>query len=283
MKRLLYYFAVLILSSNLFGCGGADVVKSWDDVLSKCAESDLMGDSTLFFGMSNNVGPGSIWRATKEGGYGIRWLTSDLDPDLDSPPQFVHPGVVSSCQGNRKVLIGFSATALLETKVAPLEVGLVGALNKARDVTVEIDGWSLDQIREGPFERWATSLDDDIREEFGTGKSLVMVKAVKVSGISVVMSFDTTTSAELRAKLPDPVVKLGDLGASMEAKWKSDSELQLKSNQPFYIVGELSALRKGGGGRFPASGTVSQVKVSPEVEIIKEGAKVFSERDNVRP
>jgi hypothetical protein len=171
---------------------------------------------------------------------------------------------------------------LLESKIAPIELNLATVVNKAIDTAVEIEGWSIDQLREGPFEIWAKSLRDDFRDDLGTGNRLAMVKAVKISGISIELTFDEQTSADLRTKLAESITKFGKLGASLGVQWKSNTVLRLESRQPVYLLGELSWLKKEAGGRFPASGSSPIALQKGTLEIPKGASVSFDETQQTR-
>lgn len=249
MRSAPLFATAVLATAALAGCQ-EDIAASWNDIISKCAKTDLLGNSYLFFGMSNNVGPGSVWRATDTDGFNLRWLPKDLDGTIDIPPSFVQLGSTSNCSGQSKTLVKFSPSLLLESKLSPATGELKAALKAAREVTVNVDGWSFDQLREGPFEVWSGSLSDDKLMDLREGNRLVMVKAIKISGISADLEFDRDLSSEVRAELAESELKIGTLGVAFQADWESTTSLKLRSNSPFYIAGEFSRLE---GGEFPVS------------------------------
>ncbi len=74
-----------------------DSRQAWIDILNSCAKSQLIGKDVLYFGASNEIGPGSIWRQNSDGSIRLRYELSDLVPDSAQQKALIHPNNSVSC------------------------------------------------------------------------------------------------------------------------------------------------------------------------------------------
>src|SRR4051812_9452054 len=79
-----FQFAVCTLvllaahASSLHAQSAGDIYKK---ILSHCAKSDEIGKDTIFFGVSNSLGPGSVWRRESDDkSIRLRFELSDAFP-----------------------------------------------------------------------------------------------------------------------------------------------------------------------------------------------------------
>src|SRR5712691_5637897 len=61
-------------------CLAEDASSAWRKVLQKCAKSDVIGKQSLFFGLSNGIGPGSVWRFADDKSIRLLFELSDAIP-----------------------------------------------------------------------------------------------------------------------------------------------------------------------------------------------------------
>ncbi len=246
-----------------------DMEEAWSDVAKNCAFSELNSDKALFFGPSNALGPGSVWRKMDSqdgGGYRVRWDSTSI-PDSTS---WIKAGREFDCEGKTVTKFSGSASAAFTTDLTPFSADVKSELGKAKNVDVKISMMRWDTILEGPFEQKIMSLPDTspIKLDINKDGRLVMYRALLVRGFKAKLSFDTATAAALNAKLKDGVLKPinGDLGAALNVKWEKSEELTLTSVDDFYVAGELSKYSSTG---FASSGSW----FSPTIDVEKN-AKV---------
>lgn len=230
--------------------------KVWQDLLKKCADSDLLG-KVRFFGMSNNLGPGVLWRK-KEGSYRlVRMLPQEILADTS----VIRRGEESSCSGktaksSNAGLALFVGTAL---SVLPIDIGF--DLKKASTVTVSTPAWVLDQLSAGDYEDAVRKLPSraPYARSLASPGTQITGKAVKIKGLKAELEFDRGTAAALKAKYgDDPANKIG-----VDAKWTSASTLSIKSDADVYIAVELWDWNRARG---TTAGATSRIDQSPQIE-----------------
>ncbi len=229
--------AVLLLG----GCDGTDSARAlWKNVLRKCSQNDLLGKQVLYFGPSNGIGPGAVWRKTSSGGYNLRWQVSDLG---FSPA--VVDGKPSTCSGSSTSTSKISPSVSASTVVPSLSGTASADFQRAQTITVEVGTWRWDQIAEGPYEQAlkAPGLPASVKSDLQGGNRFVLVRGLRVSGLTADLKFDSSTASELKAKYGAGSV---DVGVGLKAQFTSDTNLKITSTSDFYLAGELYELNAGG-------------------------------------
>lgn len=254
---------LLSLLAAVSGCKH-DSKSAWADVAKGCAYSDLNSKKLLFFGASNLIGPGSVWRVAPEGGgYRLRWDSNKV------PGNWTKLGEEFDCRGSESTKLTGGATVDFASSIAPLSANLKSELSKAKRVEVTIETMRMVVIEEGEYEKEIIALpqSNPLKEDLARPGRLIMYRAILVTGFKAKLEFDTETGAELSGKLKDGVVQSinGDLGAGVSIKWISNKELMLSNPKSFYIAGELAKFDTGGGF---ASGNKS--RFSETIEVQKE-------------
>lgn len=261
----------LVLTSLSIGCASANSKATWTSIVARCAKNDTV-KKTVYFGPSNVVGPGSLWRKTPDG-YNVRDLLSGLEPSDDGRKKLVLEGSVSTCQGTSSQEFSAGAKVDLESKLAPASAGLSADLKRASKVVVNVNGWSWDQILEGPFEKTingaptSSYVTDLVKEE----NRRVLNKAVRIAGFDADLTFSTAVAGELKGKYKDSLGQLGDsdLSAKVSLKWVNDTTLKISSPNPFYVAGTFIRWR-GDGAAGPAKSAFSP-------EPLAKGARVATD------
>lgn len=223
------------------GCDGNETARAlWTDVVKKCAASDLLGKDVLYFGPSNPLGPGSVWRKGTDAGYYVRWLPSDVD---SSPNSFIKDGTPFNCAGTSTTTTKLSPTAALQTSAVPVSADISGDFSKARKTTVTVNAAQWDEIVEGPFDQKVKALDPNnpVKVDLDTGTRYVSERALRITGMSADLEFSHDDAIALKAKYNGPLGSLGtgNLGVGLNAEWKGDTTLHLTSATQFYVAGEL--------------------------------------------
>lgn len=250
----------MALSLTLSGCQQDDVSAAWYDVLKKCVAADQLGSSLVYFGPSNNIGPGALWRKADDGGLFVRYVLADAIPVEEERNAIIIRGEEANCKGTTKTSWSLKPSLLVEMEAAPVTGDLAIDLNKARNVTVGVNSWSLDQIKEGPFETWLRRNPENEYVADATGESrLVMVRAVRVIGFSTMLEFSRNDALELKTKYSGPTLSTGQLGVGMSATWTSETTLELTSTKNIYIAGEMVSLKAGGFGALSGGSLFEKV------------------------
>jgi hypothetical protein len=208
----------------------------WEDVLSKCADG-AQTKNVKYFSVSNNLGPGTIWKPSKENGFiPVRLIDSAAARESGA----INRGTPSSCQG------GFVSTGEVSTDIgvktlfSVLPVGDTATFAQARRVSVGIDRWAWDDLMEGPFRDMLSTLverdsadpyvADVLRPDYR-----VIGRAVRAEGITTSLDFTDAVANQLRAKYPGGL----DADGRIKTSWKDSTSLELKLTQPAYVAVQL--------------------------------------------
>lgn len=261
---------LMVTSMLLTGCNDSP----WSLIAEDCAVNDLNGEKVLYFGPSNVLGPGSVWReasADAGGGYRARWDSTSI------PTQSVWAkmGAEFTCQGSKTTKISGGAAAKVSSQLTPLNGEVAADLSRATSVEVKASKMAWDVLLEGPYEQAVLQLESNspIRQDLEKTGRLVMYRALKVQGFEAKMSFDKSAAAELKAKYSGGALQAlnGELGAGLNVKWASETEMVITSPGDFYVAGELV--------RYEPTGFASAAVEIEKVKI-KKGMPVASERQN---
>lgn len=246
-KRIVVWGAALAGLLALSGCAN-NAKTAWTKVAKNCAVSDLDGQKILFFGPSNTLGPGSIWReapAEANGGYRARW-------DANAVPNakaWSRTGSEFSCQASSTTTFSGEAAAALTTDIAPLAADVQAAFKSARSVEVKTTMMRWDLLLEGPYELALLGLPGNsaLKKDLMETGRLVLYRALKVRGFEAKLSFDKDTSAALKAKYQGGVLKASNsaVGTDLNYSWSSASELLITSPNDFYVAGQLVKITAG--------------------------------------
>jgi hypothetical protein len=236
---------ILALCFSLSGCNHDDARSAWTSVIDKCARSQLNG-KILYFGPSNNIGPGSVWRKPEGGGFRVRYSLAEMPGNS----VFITQGTPSSCDGSSETKFGTKASVGLSTSLSTASAEVQNDFQKATNIQVRAGSIAWDIVKEGPYEAYVRALPSvgGVREDLAVGDRLVLYRALRVIGYSATLEFSTSDAAALKAKysgvLPKSVT--GDVSAEMAATWSTDNKLTLTSTGDFYLAGELVPFKPAG-------------------------------------
>jgi len=210
-------------------------------VIKKCANNDLIGRDILFFGPSNNLGPGTILQKFTTGGGGIQvsHLFSEYAPD---PESLINRGQAFSCEGMSSSSTKIGADLSLESALS-ISGDLGIELKRAKQISVKVNSAQWVDIITGPFRQQVLDLSDDniVKTDLLVNGHLVLSRALRVRGMHTELSFSSEIGGELKAKFPEINVIAGpaDAGVGLNGKWIGDTKLVIDSTSDFYIAGEL--------------------------------------------
>jgi len=229
-----------------------DAKTFWTSVLKNCASSDLNGNKILYFGPSNNIGPGSIWLTGADGGYQLRTTVTDTR----ALKAFLVRGTPTACSATSTTELKASAVANLEPSLGIVSGDLSIDLKKAKSLEVQADSIAWDLLQTAQYEHYVKHLRSDsiVRDDLDRGGRLVLSRALRVTGYTASLEFSDSDAAALKAKYSGPLPKAitGEFGGKLSASWTSNNTLKLSSKSDFYIAGELSPYKSSG---FAANGT----------------------------
>jgi len=243
-KRIvLLLFCVALLASS--GCCCFTAEDAWTDVLSKCAVSELNGNKILYFGPSNNVGPGSIWREPEDGGFRLRNTVSDMPR---KPIDFIHKGTEFSCNGAQLSSTASGVAATFESSLSPIDAELSADLKAASNINMKVDSCAWDEIKEKAYENYIMQpINSEYYEDLERSNRYVLSRALRVHGYSVELKFSKKISSKIKASYSGQLAKelTGKFGAELSTEWTSDNTLRISAKKPFYIAGEMSKVKSG--------------------------------------
>jgi hypothetical protein len=267
-NKLLIIIALFTLI--LAGCQ-ATAKDAWVEVIKKCATTQTIDeDKLLYFGPSNTIGPGSLWRKDTQGkGYGLRMANEDLSENK----KIVHKDTPALCKGQSVTETKLGPKLSFTSELSPVSAEVKADFEKAKSISAKAAEIRWYTVQEKPFEDYIRELpvSNPLKEDINQENRLVMRRALMVSGYSAEIKFDASIAAELEGKYSGtlPAELVGDLGAGISASWRDGTTLVLESKAPFFVVGELHPwlsghLRRGKPG------------IVPRAEIIgKKEARVF--------
>jgi len=239
-RRILAFTCTFLIL--LICCGCKDDARAiWKSVIKKCANNDLLGRDILFFGPSNNLGPGTILQKFTEGGGGIQvsHLFSEYASDLES---LINRGQAFSCEGMSSSSTKIGTDLSLESALS-ITGNLGVELKRAKEISVKVNSAQWVDIITGPFRQQVLGLSDDniVKKDLLNNGHLVMSRALRVQGMSAELSFSIEIGGELKAKFPEINIVAGpaDAGVGLNGEWISETKLVINSTSDFYIAGEL--------------------------------------------
>lgn len=260
--------AVGVASILSAGClGGGSARSAWQDVISRCAKSDLNGKKILFFGPSNAVGAGSVWRIDSEGVYRLRY---DL-AHMPTPQDFYAPSTTLACDGtsSRKFKVALSGAF---DQQAALSAEASAEISKARSVAAKATSVQWVSIAEGAYDSYVKNVakDSDAGKDLMTGTRRVLTRAFKVSGFTAKITFDSSNAVSAKAKIPAGAVLPGGIGGGLTASWSEGGELTLTSSGDFYIAGELQEYKPTGFSGANVTGFAPAAEVPVNAKVSRE-------------
>lgn len=267
------YILTWVLSCCLaISAHAADATTAWKKVLQKCAKSDKIGKRVLFFGLSNDIGPGSVWRLASDKSVRLQYELSDAFPDVTERAKLVNVNNTEGCVGDSSSDWNLKLGLPFTTGVTPVSASIAATLSRASKVTVSVTGFSIDELKGTNWKVSFKSLGpgnayfDELYEQ----DRLLAENMVKVSGFKAVLVFGTKLSADVQAQFKGRRFSLGgsDSGASERVKSQSTEPETGGANSTAGAGGSTP------GPGAPKSGTDAAAKEK------KEGATLHADVTN---
>src|SRR5438046_4482937 len=128
MKKKIIFLGIALAMG---GCS-PNGKSAWQDVIRHCASSDLNGKHVLYFGPSNAIGPGSIWRKDTQGEFRLRYDLAQMPPpSQDYRANFTE----TTCDGTWSSGFNLGATASIAATAASAD--LQADFKKAKKVSAK--------------------------------------------------------------------------------------------------------------------------------------------------
>ena len=258
LKRLV---ACVTLGSALAACGTNDSGSAANEFVRGCADSDLNSKSVLYFGPSNQIGPGSIWsRLGQNGGYQPQWRMQDLGVDAS----VVDKGKVFSCDLSKSSKLAAAAELSVVSSVSNASGEAKADFSRGKVVNVGSTGAAWDTVVAGPYGvKLRAVTDPSIRADIANQNRIIMRRALRLEGYRVTMTFDSTVAPQIKAKYSGKVLgkeTLGDVGADLSARWTTDDKLELTAANGIYVAGEFAQLVNGEWVGTRGSGVIEDLQ-----------------------
>ena len=243
--------------------GAPDARSAWINVLAKCASTQFLGSNVFFFGVSNSVGPGSVWRRESDGSLRLRFDLNELEPDAAKRVALVEQGNTADCSGQAGTKWSIALGLPFESQISGLNATLAGELRKARSVTVGVSSWNADLLRERAYEQ-LLKVRPEYGDEFIGDDRFVAENAIRVMGFNSSFEFDKSAVGDVKGNLAVGPITLSN-GTKLQADWESDTKLKLTSSEPFYILAAISQVsNRDGSFAFGKPAPVPKVAVQDE-------------------
>ncbi len=201
-----------IILTFALSAAAQDASTAWRDVIRRCAKTDLIGKQSLFFGVSNPIGPGSVWRRANDRSIRLVSVLSDAVPSSIDQALIVRGNNVASCAGKSFSRWNLRLGLPFTTGATRLTLDIGALLGGAHDVTVSIQGYALDTLDESQWKKAYAALGRDnafYKEIFQTDR-LLAENSVKITGLTAVFNYSHDLSANVTAKYQGKSFTLGN-------------------------------------------------------------------------
>lgn len=252
IQKTTIIFLLLLSFQNIVFAQNAK--REWSRILKSCGSTQLFGNETLFFGPSNTIGIGSVWRKGDDKSYNARFELSDIITDSVVIKKVIKYGQKSNqCSTVRNVTWSAQISFPFLGSIFG-QTGLGAEFHKAKRTTISVDNLALDVIKEVPFEVALKSIAaKDPKNEYlldiiNNPGRLIVTKAYRLTGLTVKLDYDPKDLDSLKQKYPNggSITIGGDKGIKLGFNYSTTSEVTIKLPAEIYIAGEFSKLTANG-------------------------------------
>jgi hypothetical protein len=234
----------------LAGCaGGLSNASKTNADLGDCAADDLATGQVVFFGLSDNLGPGTIMKRYPGKGVGPEYFVGNVIDDPTSA--VVHHGVDWACALGDSVARAFNANSAVG--ILPVDAALNAKLARASHLEVTVDSVRWDDLLAAPYRAAIDQLSDPrLKADLLQGGYLVESRALVAKGIRIVATFEKSIGGEVKATLGEgrKILQQGKVTASVELTWDGTTALTITAPSDVYIAGRLMNLGVEANGPF---------------------------------
>src|SRR5262249_16346490 len=136
--------AIVVMLSAATQAFAEDASIAWRRILQKCAASDTLGKQAFFFGVSNSIGPGSVWRFADDKSIRLRFELSDAFPAEAQRAILVKSNPIARCAGDSTSNWDLKLSLPFATRAIPLAGNIAATLGHAKKITVSVSGFAID-------------------------------------------------------------------------------------------------------------------------------------------
>lgn len=279
LERICTIFVITLLLANCVTTEMPSTKTAWEGIISKCAvASETIGKNTIYFGPTNGVGPGSVWRETNTNGFNLRrqFIEEELRRQFDNNEyddevfkSAVVKGEMASCNGDLTSSWDFNPSLVFSSQLLPIDAELSATLNRGDIVDVKINGWALDYLSEGPYEDLIFSMlpNAPFRRDLNTENRVVVIKAVRIKDLELTLKFNSKNAAEAKATINETIGRGNKISPKVALNWKADGNLALVTSGEFYIFGEFGYFKSDGFGLGGSESRIVEFDVMPNTKI----------------
>jgi hypothetical protein len=227
-----------------------DIGSAWKLILKNCIGSQIVGKDVLFFGASNKIGLGSVWRKTGSKGYNPRFEFSELIPAEEARNRIIKLGeTIKYCEGGEGTKWNFKLGLPVVLKILG-HTGLETDFRRAKQASVIVEAVALDVIKEVPLQEEIRNLlkrdpTNPYAKDLLAENRLLVIKSFRITGFAVRLDYDPKLLEELKGKYPEggSVSIGGDKGLTAALNYSGDSHLTVKLNSDAYLAGEFARVK----------------------------------------
>jgi hypothetical protein len=250
------------LALALAGCSVGMTGASQRPDLSGCDADDFSVGNVVFFGLTDNLGPGTIMK--RRAGKGVEFLLGSVVADQDLASTLIHRGVDWSCALGDSMAREFNANRAVG--ILPVSAEANAKLSRASHLEVTVTSARWDDLLAGPYRAMIEHLSDArLKEDLLNGRDLIVSRAFAVKGIKVTALYDPASGASAKAALGDGPRRLieGKVTAVVNLAWQGTTKLVITVPSEVYIAGQFRTF--GPGGSPASDGTVGAIAPSGQM------------------
>lgn len=212
-----------------------------------CARDELASNAVLYFGPSNQIGPGSVWsRLGPNGGYQPQWRIEDLKLNVS---EVVQLGKAFSCDFSRNAKLTAEGGSSILSLAANVSAEIKADFDRAKTIKVLASEAAWDTVIAGPYQAQLDRIaNPDIKRDVVGENRLVLRRALRLSGYKALLEFDMESASRIKMKYDGVSLgteKIGEVGAQLTAKWTKGEKLELSAVGNVYVAGEFAELKNG--------------------------------------
>ncbi len=261
-----------VIGLALGGCSaGLSTAPKTTAEIGDCAADDFATGQVVFFGLSDNLGPGTIMKRYPGKGIGPRYL---VDSIISSAPMstVVHHGVDWACALGDSVGRAFSANSAVG--ILPVGTALNAKLARASSIEVTVDSLRWDDLLAAPYRQAVDHLSEvPLGADLRRGGYLVESRALVAKGIKVTALFEKRAGASVKMELGEgrKTLKQGMVIAVVDLAWDDTTALTITAPSEVYIGGRMINLSSGPSASV--AGTPEATDPLRQILLRHEGAR----------
>jgi len=138
----------------------------------------------------------------------------------------IHPNNSVSCSGDSSANWEVQLGLPFEGSVTPVSADLSADLKRADVVSVSVNSWAMDELKEGPYETMIRS-NDALQDEFVQADRVIVENAVRIAGFSASFKFSKSVGRRTQRQVRGQTHRGAGGGSSaiaMEQRHNSNDE-----------------------------------------------------------